>query len=129
MNAEKMIEFLSDENTFFAIIGALDNLTNGCRIRITPQEEMRYSFVWVLNEMLFCVTSDDSGTVGRSLGWLTSNSNRIYAEMCATSLVEPYWSLPERVRWVTALCAEVVRRNSVNPSRRSASLKQGQDQE
>lgn len=127
MSAKALIDYLSDESTFFAIIDALDNITNGCRVRISPEDEMRYCFLWVLNEMMFRVTSDDSGTVGKSLAWLTTHSSRILDEMNATNLVSEWMSLPERVKWVTAFNVEVLRRNFVNQGANPSRPHQGRE--
>lgn len=128
MSPEQLIEFLADEMTFFSIADALDNLTNGCRLRMSPQDEMKYSFVWILNEMTFLVTSDDSGVIGKSLGWLTVNSAQILEQMYQTNLVGDWCSLPERIRWQTAFSAEVVRRFAVEAKLQSLRRQQNQDQ-
>ncbi len=129
MSPEQFVEFLADEVTFFSIADALDNLTNGCRLRMTPQDEMKFIFVWILNEMMFQVTSDDSGVIGKSLGWLTEKSAQILEQMYATNLVGEWCSLPERIRWQTAFSAEVVHRFAAEAKLQALRHQQSEDAE
>lgn len=110
MSVKETIAFLADEQFFFAIIDALDNLTDGCRRRMSPEDELIYSYMFIFNELTFMVTSDDSGAVGRSLAWLSDNSSRVIEQLLLNPVVSPWCSLPERSRWMAAFFATVLTR-------------------
>lgn len=110
MTVDEIIDYLGEESTFFSVIDALDNLTDGCRRRISPEEELVYSYMFIFNELTFYVTSDDSGTVGRSLAWLSSNSARVLEQLLLNPVASPWCSLPERSRWTASFFATVLSR-------------------
>jgi hypothetical protein len=47
VTVDEIIDYLGEESTFFAIIDGLDRITDGCRRRISPEEELVYSYMYL----------------------------------------------------------------------------------
>lgn len=127
MTKEQLVDFLHQSNTLWACLAIFENITDGCRRRISPQDEITWAFWYFHDEVLFQMLQAEPGDLGiaKSLQWLADNSERILADLHDTHhCTSPWHSIFDRVSLVAQFYAGAIERIASHYHQKMAALDQ-----
>ena len=117
MKPEEVIDWLADQEQFWSCISIWESISNGGRLRTWPKEELTWSFLWYRDQMSYLLMSgsDCDPKFAQGVQWLFDNTDQIISELHETDLGTSEWiSLPERVQFCGAFCAQAISRISMS---------------
>jgi len=112
VKTEEVIDWLADQEQFWNCISVWESISNGARIRTYPKEEITWSFLWYRDQLMYLFLDGPEWDPRLAIGlqWIFDNTDRILFEMHATNFSSDWISLPERVQFVAAFCAQSLSR-------------------
>ena len=131
MTKEELVDWLHQSNTLWACLDIFENLTDGCRRRISPQDEITWAFWYFHDEVRFHMLQEAHGDLGiaKSLQWLSDNSERILAELHASHhCISPWLSVFDRVSFTAQFFGRAVDRIATHHQQQVALQSQSEEQ-
>lgn len=119
MKTEEAIDWLADQEQFWGCISMWESISNGGRICTYPKDELTWSYIWYRDEMSYLLLNgaDCDPQFAKGVQWLYDNTDRIIRELHETNFgTSDFLSLPERVQFCAAFCAQAISRISMSSS-------------
>jgi hypothetical protein len=108
MNQTELCLRLRSEDAMFEMASNLENLSDCFRRKLSPSDEIRWTLSWCFWEMRAGVL--ESPAVAQGLQWLIEHEAEVYGALCRAECHSEWTGMPDRIRYVCALCVQVVER-------------------
>lgn len=130
MTVARYIEWCGQSNTHWAALDIFENLSNGCRVNISNQDQITIAFWWFMDQTRFSLLEEGHCDLGiaKSIKWLSDNSERILQHLHATPYCSAEWAtIWDRILYVSLFFAHSVDRIASYFNHQDSILRQRDD--